>query len=106
MDRKTKILFRALNEKDEITMRHLNIPKWESFEGLNKRDIEILVKSVGSDEEDPQEYEVVPISRPESENLMKHETQLMKRAVRVRENDLRTSNQMKDLVQTIEIQMQ
>ncbi|KAG5877369.1 hypothetical protein JTB14_018689 [Gonioctena quinquepunctata] len=45
MDRKTKILFRALNEKDEITMRHLNIPKWESFEGLNKRDIDILLKN-------------------------------------------------------------
>ncbi|KAG5865873.1 hypothetical protein JTB14_016492 [Gonioctena quinquepunctata] len=45
MDRKTKIPIRALNEKDEITMRHLNIPKWESFGGLNKRDIETLLKN-------------------------------------------------------------
>ncbi|KAG5891204.1 hypothetical protein JTB14_012689 [Gonioctena quinquepunctata] len=44
MDRKTKILFRALSEKDAMTMRHLNIPKWESFEGLSERDIEILLK--------------------------------------------------------------
>ncbi|KAG5882016.1 hypothetical protein JTB14_023069 [Gonioctena quinquepunctata] len=45
MDRKTKILFRALSEKDAMTMRHLNIPKWESFEGLSERDIEILLKN-------------------------------------------------------------
>ncbi|KAG5874196.1 hypothetical protein JTB14_015680 [Gonioctena quinquepunctata] len=28
-----------------MTMRHLNIPKWESFEGLSERDIEILLKN-------------------------------------------------------------
>ncbi|KAG5866902.1 hypothetical protein JTB14_004565 [Gonioctena quinquepunctata] len=61
MDRKTKILFRTLNEKDEITMRHLNIPKWESFEGLNKQDIEILLKTYKDN--DLLGNEVFPIMR-------------------------------------------
>ncbi|KAG5883526.1 hypothetical protein JTB14_019293 [Gonioctena quinquepunctata] len=56
------------------------------MENDNLSDIEL---GVGSDEEDLQEYKVVPISRPGPDILTRHEAQLLERNVRDEENDLR-----------------
>ncbi|KAG5899651.1 hypothetical protein JTB14_036023 [Gonioctena quinquepunctata] len=56
---------------------------------IENEDLSDIELGVGSDEEDIQEYEVVPISRPGSAILTRHEAQLLERNVRDEENDLR-----------------
>ncbi|CAG9820730.1 unnamed protein product [Phaedon cochleariae] len=46
MDRKTRILKKALSDGDKTTMRYLQIPKYESTKGLDTNEIENLLKTI------------------------------------------------------------
>ncbi|KAG5879778.1 hypothetical protein JTB14_004119 [Gonioctena quinquepunctata] len=61
----------------------------EVMDLIENEDLSDIELGVGSDEEDLQEYEVVPISRPGPDILTRHEAQLLERNVRDEENDLR-----------------
>ncbi|KAG5894515.1 hypothetical protein JTB14_026898 [Gonioctena quinquepunctata] len=58
----------------------------EVMDLIENEDLSDIELGVGSDEEDIQEYDVVPISRPGPDILTRHEAQLLERNVRDEEN--------------------